>query len=146
MNDCSNILIVYDQKKRLAYFHTPPPRYTPASPYDGRVTQQQLDMRRKVEILKYKNNQQNTKTNDLTQKQLWALLARGKSSQINLEQYNDPALITANNGVSMRTCTSNETKRTWSSACDVPGPPIELYYDPTVPLYNYLNSSINHAS
>lgn len=146
ITDCSNILIVYDQKKRLAYFRTPQPRYTPTSPYDGSVTQQQLDMRRKVEILKYKNNQQNTKTNDLTQKQLWALLARGNSSQINLAQYNDPALITASNGVSMRTCTSNETQRTWSSACGVPGPPVELYYDPTVPLYNYLNSSINHAS
>ena len=143
MNDCSNILIVYDQKKRLAYFRTPPPRYTPASPYDGRVTQQQLDMRRKVEILKYKNNQQNTKTNDLTQKQLWALLARGNNRE--LSPYLDFD-ITANNGLPMRTCTANETQRTWSSACDVPGPPIELFYDPTIPLYNYLNSSINHAS
>ena len=143
MNDCSNILIVYDQKKRLAYFRTPPPRYTPASPYDGRVTQQQLDMRRKVEILKYKNNQQNTKTNDLTQKQLWALLARGNNRE--LSPYLDFD-ITANNGLPMRTCTANETQRTWSSACDVPGPPMELFYDPTIPLYNYLNSSINHAS
>jgi hypothetical protein len=142
-NDCSNIAIAYAQRNELAFFHTPPPRYTPQSPYltvaanhaaqkTVAYTQQQLNMRRKAEILKYKSHQQNTKTKSLTQKEQWALLARGNSSQpINTD---------------LPACPSNPYAPTWTTACDVPGPPMQLYYDPAVPLYNYLNASINNAS
>jgi len=140
-NDCSNIAIAYAQRNELAFFHTPPPRYTPQSPYPAAnhaaqktvaYTQQQLNMRRKAEILKYKSHQQNTKTKSLTQKEQWALLARGNSSQpVNTD---------------LPACPTNPYAPTWTTACDVPGPPMQLYYDPAVPLYNYLNASINNAS
>ena len=143
LSDCSgdtaivNLIIANDQRQRLAFYHTPPSRYTPISPYPAN-TKQQLDMRRKVEILKYSNNQQNSKTNNLTKNEKWALLSRGKSSQTT--SYS--ALLSNRSTV----CTSNETKLTSSTASDIPGPPINIYYDPTTPLYYYQNASINHAS
>ena len=44
------------QRKLFLQFSIPPSRLEKQSPYDGTVTQDQLNMRRKVEILKYKNN------------------------------------------------------------------------------------------
>ena len=143
LSDCSgdtaivNLIIANDQRQRLAFYHTPPSRYTPISPYPAN-TKQQLDMRRKVEILKYSNNQQNSKTNNLTKNEKWALLSRGKSSQ----STSYSALLSNRSTV----CTSNETKLTSSTASDIPGPPINIYYDPTTPLYHYQNASINNAS
>jgi len=142
LSDCSdtaivNLIIANDQRQRLAFYHTPPPRYNPISPYPEN-TKQQLDMRRKAEILKYDNNQQNTKTNNLTKKETWARLSRGISNQ----PTSFSSLLTNRSTV----CNSNETKITSSTASDVPGTPMNLYYDPTVPLYHFLNSSINNAS
>ena len=143
-NDCSYIAIVQDQKNQLAYFHVPPARYTPISPYaqaspvtndktNGFALQQRLNMRRKVEILKYKSCQQSTQTNGLTQKEKWALLSRGNTR----ETTSHPRFMD---------CSKNFYAPTWSTAADVPGPPILLQYDDTVPLYNYINGSINNAS
>lgn len=95
-------------------------------------------MRRKAEILKYSNNQQNTKTNNITKKEKWAYLVRGNSSQV--VSYSNYI-----NNIST-TCSSNETQPMSTTASDVPGPPMNLYYDPTVPLYQYQNPSINNAS
>ena len=143
-NDCSYIAIVQDQKNQLAYFHVPPTRYTPLSPYaqaspvtndkiNGFATQQRLNMRRKVEILKYKSCQQSTQTNGLTQKEKWALLSRGNTR----ETTSNPRFTD---------CSKNFYAPTWSTASDIPGPPILLQYDDKVPLYNYINASINNAS
>ena len=142
LSDCSdsaivNLIIAHDQRQRLAYFHKPPVRYNPVSPYPQN-TKAQLDMRRKAEILKYSNNQQNTKTNNTTKKEKWAYLVRGNSSQV--VSYSNYI-----NNIST-TCTSNETQPMSTTASDVPGPPMNLYYDPTVPLYQYQNPSINNAS
>ena len=41
------------QRKLFMQFNVPLSRLTKQSPYDGTITQQQLDMRRKAEILKY---------------------------------------------------------------------------------------------
>ena len=142
LSDCSdsaivNLIIAHDQRQRLAYFHKPPVRYNPVSPYPQN-TKAQLDMRRKAEILKYSNNQQNTKTNNITKKEKWAYLVRGNSSQV----------VSYSNYINniATTCSSNETQPMSTTASDVPGPPMNLYYDPTVPLYQYQNPSINNAS
>ena len=142
LSDCSdsaivNLIIAHDQRQRLAYFHKPPVRYNPVSPYPQN-TKAQLDMRRKAEILKYSNNQQNTKTNNTTKKEKWAYLVRGNSSQV--VSYSNYI-----NNIST-TCSSNETQPMSTTTSDVPGPPMNLYYDPTVPLYQYQNPSINNAS
>ena len=110
-------------------FNVPPPRLNLLSPYPY-YTKEQLDMRRKAEILKYKAVDQNTKTNDLTKNQKWANLAKGR----NMSQY-------ANYYQSLNSeqdCPSDVTLPTLTTASDVPGPPMYLYYDPNVPLYNYL--------
>lgn len=103
------------QRHRFLSLLTPPPRYTPISPYPT-YTKPQLDMRRKIEILQYKKN--STQTNQPTKSQSWAQLANAKTNS---------AVV----------CSKNPYTPTSTTACDVPGPPIELSYDPTVPLYNY---------
>jgi len=96
-------------------------RYDITSPYtydpSGVLiyTPGQLDMRRKTEILRYQNS-----TNNASRKSKFAYL----SSVSNTTSRACPRSITP----------------TSTTACDVPGPPIMLYYDPTVPLYNYQNA------
>jgi hypothetical protein len=127
--DCSGINQLIMQKRARALIHIPPSRFNLVSPYPL-FTQSQLDMRRKVEILKYNGNKQNTKTNNLTKKEKWALLSKGKSNS-QTSQY------TISNDLSYNTCASDLTKPTLTSSCDVPGSLIYLQYDPDVPLYNY---------
>ena len=114
---------------KLYHIYSPaPPRYDIASPYvpisdtnpNLLFTKEQLDMRRKVEILKYKSNQQNSKTNNPTKNGVWSFLSKQTSHS--------------------KVCRSNPFLYTPTTASDVPGPPIELHYDPTVPLYNYLSN------
>jgi hypothetical protein len=94
-------------------------------------------MRRKAEILKYTSSQQNSKTNTLTKNQLFANIARNINA-ISQYQINDPSYTNL-------VCEEDKTKPTLSSSCDIPGPPILLQYDPTVPLYNYINSNRSSA-
>ena len=91
-------------------------RFTPISPYDGTVTQQQLDMRRKAEILEYNANKSSTKTNNLTRSEKWSRYANGYTEKL---------------------CASDKETPTPTSSSDVPGPIIMLYNDPNIPLYNY---------
>jgi hypothetical protein len=60
-------------------FNNPQSRYTPANPYNGTFTKYQLDMRRKVEVLKYSNTNSSTKTNNLTKAQKLAQTLSGRS-------------------------------------------------------------------
>ena len=90
--DCSGYRIILEQKKQFALFNVAPPRAETVSPYD-KNTKAQLDMRRKAEILKHSNNRQNTKTNNLTKKQHWAMLARGNGTRISqyaIQAQSDP--------------------------------------------------------
>lgn len=127
--DCSGYNNLFMQKRSRALIHIPPSRFTMVSPYPF-FTQSQLDMRRKVEILKYNGNKQNTKTNSLTKKEHFALLSKGKSS-VKVSQY------TISNNISGNTCVSDLTKPTLTSSCNVPGSLMYLQLDPDVPLYNY---------
>lgn len=126
------ILNGLNQRRQLALFNSSNSRTeSTVSPYTPGITKMQLDMRRKVEILKYGGVTQNTKTNGFTKTEKWANIVSGKSSRRNMSQ----AAIAVNLSV----CASDRLIPTLTSACDVPGPPIYLTYDPTTPLYNYNN-------
>lgn len=71
---------ICQQRQKQMAFHTPPPRFNLFSPYNGTYTQKQLDMRRKGEILKYKNNASSSKTNEPTRSQKWNQLVKGYSN------------------------------------------------------------------
>jgi len=129
-----------DQRKRLQLFNIPPPRYDnladnpyiKTNPKTGLLfTNFDLSMRRKVEVLKYSNNSSSTKTNNLTQRQLWAQLVKGNSPTQYSQSY-----INSN-----PTPCPNNIIYTSSTASDIPGPPILLYEDDNVPLYNYINGA-----
>lgn len=90
------------------------------SPYN-QYTTRQLDMRRKVEILKYSSNRISTQTNNLTKSQKWANSVSGITSNIT-----SSAIV--------QDC---KVLPTLSSSCDIPGPIFLLYEDANVPLYNF---------
>lgn len=104
---------------------TPPRVELQPSPYNLGFTQQQLNMRRKYEILQYPSNTQSTQTNNLTQKQLYSLSIRGYG------QYKRYSAATI---VQLPTCPEPKVPTTSSG---VPGPAMLLYKDPDVPIYNY---------
>lgn len=96
-------------------------RYDITSPYiydsSGVLiyTPRDLDMRRKTEILRYQNS-----TNNASKKSKFSYLSSVSNT-------------------TSRACPRSLVP-TSTTACDVPGPPIMLYYDPAVPLYNYQNA------
>lgn len=124
---CERNLVI---KKNAALLNIPLERITLVSPYPA-FTKNQLDMRRKVEILKYDNNTTNTKTNNFSKKQQWSMLVNGvtkNASQIKIETLNDTQ------------CPLDEFIPTLTTASDVPGKVIVLQYDPSVPLYNFVRN------
>ena len=114
-NDAS-ICSTLNQRQRFLLLTSPPPRYTPLSPYPT-FTKQQLDMRRKVEILQYKKN--STQDSQLTKSQRYSQIINASSKR---------GVICQNNTLAVST----------SSASGVPGKPCYLQLDPKVPLYNYI--------
>lgn len=126
------------QKNRRALLNVPPTRFTPISPYP-QYTKFQLDMRRKAEILKYKNNTSNTKTNNFTKAQKFSQIVNGVSYQ----QFSNQTLQDISNG--LISCNINKSIPTPTSSCDVPGPVILLYEDPSIPLYNYATNTRSYG-
>jgi hypothetical protein len=120
--------ISFCQQRILAQINRIPPiRFTPPNPYEnGRFSKLQLDMRRKVEILKYSANKSSTQTNNMTKKEKFALLVRGGMSRTS-------AVIQSN----IIDCSADQYIPTPTTASDVPGPLMYLYADDSVPLYNY---------
>ena len=106
-----------------------------------------LEMRRKAQILKYNKNQNNP-----TKKQLWAMLNKGQLTRkkvwatqgINYTNPNTSNLNFANNNsnTNILQCSAATAEhliiKNSSTASDVPGNPIELYLDPNVPLTGYI--------
>lgn len=117
-------------KRELANKNVPLDRITPVSPYPT-FTRIQLDMRRKVEILKYENNATNTKTNNFTKKQQWSMLVNGTTKNASQVKIRDKLVPI---------CPLDDLIPTLSSASDVPGKVIILQLDPSVPLYNYVSN------
>jgi hypothetical protein len=96
------------------------------NPNAKHYTQDQLNMRRKAEILKYNNPSQ---SNRFTKKQLFAQLVNG-NSPIKNPQAN--------------TCNTDMIP-TPSYACGVPGPVTYFIRDTTIPLYNYKTNTASYA-
>lgn len=153
-NITMNLDTICKLRKRQQLFPMPSFRATPISPYPD-FTQEQLNMRRKFEILQYPSNKIASQTNSLTQRQRFAQATTGKyQRQSYTTTYKDEITYTYDKRLNMdvpsltRTavlasvdCSGDDLIPTLSTSSDVPGPAITIYKDPTVPLYNYANSS-----
>lgn len=104
-------------------------------------SQYQLDMRRKAEVLQYKANSAH-----LTKKQQWSQNVRGagpnaKKVWANQNVYgsnpNVQNLPRVGNTLILPCVNNNGIICSPSNASDVPGPNIELCYNPNIPLINY---------
>ena len=124
-----NITTICNQRRSWQML-TAPIRYTSETltPYPT-YTQDQLNMRRKTEILKYKSNASNTKTNSLTKSQQYSQIVNSSKTISNYSIY----LNKLNN----TNCPDDSMIPTPTSSSDVPGRIINLKYQPTIPLYNY---------
>lgn len=132
-------------KNRFRIFNIPIQRFDNLanSPYDisnflnKTFTQDQLNMRRKSEILKYSATKSNTKTNNLTKREKWVQLINAASQQRNLSySFIQNNLIPGTTNF-INTCPSGTILYTPTSASGIPGKIMNLYEDPTVPLYMY---------
>jgi hypothetical protein len=128
------------QKRRFQLMNIPPNRYDNLAnnPYilnypgtTTKFTKAQLDMRRKVEVLKYNANNSSTQTNRFTKAEIFAQAVNGKYQQ---RTYSNVYITenTVNN--QLNEC---PTVATPTSASGVPGPVMNLYEDNNVPLYKY---------
>ena len=124
---------IFNQRRKMQLLNIPPTRYTPTSPYP-QFTQFQLNMRRKVEILKYSASNTNSKTNNFTKSERWKQLVSGNYQRRTIPQYDIANSVTNNNIID---CSSNDSIPLPTSSSGVPGPTVFLYKDPNVPLYNY---------
>jgi len=115
---------VCEQRKQFQLYNIPPIRYEKISPYPA-FTQEQLNMRRKTEILKYNKN--STQGSRLTQRQRLSAIFRGG--------YNAARVV----------CPNDFRIPVLSTSAGVPGPPIYLVEDPDVPLYNYAKDTNAYA-
>lgn len=125
---------ICQQRLQAQLTNKPPPRNElQPSPYELGFTRFQLDMRRKVEILEYSAVKQNSKTNNPTRAQKWSHFVRNGTgvSQRVIEQ------IANNQQAASELCPEDRFIPKPTSASDIPGPIIDLVYDPNVPLYNY---------
>lgn len=117
-------------------FNIPPFRYTPVSPYNGTVTQFDLDMRRKAEILKYNKNA----NGKLTKKQSWAQTVAGNLQRRTYSQTAVQAIVAGD------ICEDLSRRPTPTTSSGVPGPVMNLYYDPSINLYNYSTNPNAYAT
>lgn len=112
-------------------YNNPLPRLVLTSPYAVN-TKEELDMRRKAEVLKHQGPQKSTQMNTLTKKQKFAQIIRG---------YNPTQKAMRSNRYSLAQISycDSSNNRTSTSSSDVPGKPMLLYMDQSIPLYNYAN-------
>jgi hypothetical protein len=122
-NSATNSNLCKEYLKYMQY-NVPLPRYTPVSPYgkSQSYTKYDLDMRRKAEVLKYRSLA--SQDNGTTKTQKLAFLFNNVTR---LKHIIDRSQACENIVSS-------------STACDVPGPPVNLYLDEKVPLYNYIKT------
>lgn len=113
------------------------------------ITSEQLDMRRKAEIFKYKKN-----ATDQTKKQKYSLLAKGINVYKKIswatqsEYYTNPNVNNLPQVGYTLTCRENNINNQNITNCspttnnDVPGPIRTICYDQTIPLTNYVTRRI----
>ena len=105
------------------------------------ITSTQLDMRRKAEIFLYKKN-----ANDQTKKEKYALLAKGinfykkRSWATQSEYYTNPNVNNLPQVGYTLVCgdVNNQYNCSPTTNNDVPGPIINICYEPNIPLTNYV--------
>ena len=140
-NNCER----YQLNRQLGLiFNLPGTRYIPVNPYRDATgasttfTQQQLDMRRKAEILQYNKTSSNGK---ITKKQNFAGVVGRRN------QYSSYYIRNIQNGTANldEFCPNDILIPTSTRRSDVPGPEIFLRYDPTVPLYNYNSNQFTYG-
>lgn len=141
-NLLSSIITLCAQRKKQQLFNVPPSRIETVSPYiDSNITKFDLDMRRKAEVLKY--DQGNTKTNNLTKKQLFTQVMNGSSASVSKSSITKYIDLSNAESIVLTCDNKNLPITTPSSASGVPNDYINnvnmLYSDPNVPLYNYIN-------
>ena len=127
------------QRAIMQLYNKPLPRFdlNSVNPYLSKnFTKEQLDMRRKAEVLKYGANKSSSQTNNLTKRQQFSMLARGS-----YVQPNQSTLLSGNIG-----CSADQMIPTPTSASGVPGKVVYLYNDETVPLYNFSNFNVRPYS
>jgi hypothetical protein len=131
---CANVA----NRRKSLVFNIPTTRYTPVNPYALGFTQAQLDMRRKAEVLQY-NKTSNGRT---TNSKKWVNVVNGKEQRRKYSSYVLKQIADGNGDP----CPNDLYLPTLTTGCDVPGPPMYLYYDPTVPLYNYNSQQIAYGT
>ena len=126
---------ICQQRLNAQLTNKPPPRNElQPSPYELGFTRFQLDMRRKTEILEYSAAKHNTKTNNFTRAQKWSnfINNRARVSQTTIDQ-----IVNNITQPIEELCPQDRLIPKPTTASNVPGPIIDLVYDPNVPLYNY---------
>lgn len=129
-NTDKQVCNIYQQRKTTAIHTTPLPRFDLVSPFPF-FTKFQLDMRRKVEILKY--DRQDSKAPVYTKKTNFSRIMQGYNKKLPIAE-------------TTIDCSANEYLPTPSYYSGIPGPPITLKLDPNVPLYNYTNDLAKNLS
>jgi len=158
--------VCYQRKQRMSLFTVAPTRFTPISPYP-QYKQQDLDMRRKAEVLSYNAAKSNTKTNSYTKAEKYALLVKGVNQSTSYTTLVYPiAVTTFTKGVAYfgtvdtsytvftnyikkataQDCSNLNMIPTPTSSSGVPGPIQYLYRDLTIPLYNYATNQNSYSS
>jgi len=146
---------VLTQNQRLLQIQNPPTRFNPQNPYLQGYKQFQLNMRRKAEILKYDPSRQSSQTNSLTKSQRWGQIASGKYQTQSFSKITGADGITKINGIPVDSkaqyiplkCKDNKIGiSTPSTACNVPGPTIQLYNDGITPIYMLATKVDNYAT
>ena len=141
-NICNDVAYqnMISQRRRFQLLNIPPSRYDNLAnnPYilnypgtTTKFTKSELDMRRKVEVLKYNANNSNTQTNRFTKAEIFAQAVSGKYQQRTYSNLYITENIVNNQ---LNAC---PTVFTPTSASGVPGPVVYLYEDNNVPLYKY---------
>ncbi len=123
----NNICTILEQRRQLALLKKPANRYEGmlyTNPYESGYTKEQLDMRRKAEVLQYKKTASHTDN----------LSKKGKYAKL--------FTIAGNNNI----CPLDLYLPTPSSSSNVPGPLTTLQYNESVPLYNYASTADNYAN
>lgn len=141
-NFCTSYQNIVTAKKQALLFNIPKTRYDNLknSPYIGKPDANQrkyeLDMRRKVEILKYnRNNGQPTK------KQSWSQIVNGRNPYARI--ISETQIQQGISQICINAIGKLDTAPTLSSNAGIPGPAFMIKLDSNVPLYNYQNSIQN---
>lgn len=123
----ANCTTAEQNRRNGLIFNIPPPRYTPQNPYEAGWTKEQLDMRRKAEVLKYNK----TSNGRISKAQSWSQVVNGSYQR---RTFSNAYL----NNITDISC---DKIVTYTTGAGIPGPPVPLYLDPAVPLYNYNSQS-----